>query len=497
MTSQSVDAERIKRSLLVLFLIAVSVYLSWFGLSKNLPWMGLLIPALGVVTALISRPAALFILILFIRSGNFMVPGLPGTLTLARLMLLMMIGWAMVESALRQEKAKNSYVPGMDFWMGVFLLDIFLIMAVRGAGFRMLGGSSYGGATYVGLIAAILFYYSVVRIRLSDQHVKLVLMGIVIASILPMAVEILVYHFPGQSWWLTSYFDVAPEYALGQKGMEGGVERWGTFSNFAFALIPIIYVLCRNAKLRFILIVLAVLLVGMTGFRNRVLKVGTLIFFASMYYSKNRMKTFMGWVLVGVAGLVVLVIAAPYLPPAMQRAVSFLPFLEIDFDVARTATGSATWRFDMWKEYCIPNVPKYFFVGRGLSRDITSFAWLSSSWYGTYEFYYHMGRYHSGPFSLLLDYGLLGTVSFTVFFIMVVVDGWKTVKQYAMHLDSFAARYYVFLTLLMTYNLVAFYLIFGDVDSQLLDLLLIAAQMRILKKNFLDVDRVDGESLVS
>jgi len=39
--------------------------------------------------------------------------------------------------------------------------------------------------------------------------------------------------------------------------------------------------------------------------------------------------------------------------------------------------------------------------------------------YGTAEFYNFMGRYHSGPFSLLLDFGLLGTISFTAFLEML------------------------------------------------------------------------------
>ncbi|VGO18258.1 hypothetical protein [Pontiella sulfatireligans] len=497
MHSQLTDSVKIKQGMLTALLIALTVYLFGFGLSKNMPAIGLLIPLIGIVSVLLSHPAHLLILLMFIQIGGFLVPGLPGALSLARLLLFMMIGWSALDVAIRQQKSIFSYQRDMDIWMWVFLLNIFLIMMVRGVGFRMMGGSTYGGGAYIGFIAAILFYFAVVRIRLTDKHVKMLLFAMLFASIIPMVAEVFVYFRPAQSWWITRFIHVGANYSLGQKFIKGGIERWGSFSKLAYALIPFAYVFCRKQKTRTVLILLAIVLVGLTGFRSRILRIGVLVFFTSMYYSKSRMKTFVMWGMIGFAGLAVLMVTAPLLPASIQRSISFIPFLPVDADIALKATGTSTWRFDMWRDYCIPNVPKYLLVGRGFAHDIAGFAWLDESWYGTGEFYYFMGRYHSGPFSLLLDYGLLGTISFSLFFVLVVRDGWQTVRRYAMNQDNLAARYYVFLTILMTYNLLSFYLIFGDVDSQILEFLLIAAQMRILKKNFLESSVEPGDSEIS
>jgi hypothetical protein len=233
------------------------------------------------------------------------------------------------------------------------------------------------------------------------------------------------------------------------------------------------------------LIFIALVLVGMTGFRSRMFAVTVLIFITSTYYSKKRAKTIFLWMLAGLAMFGFLMIAAPMLPRAIQRAVSFIPFIPVDLGVVERAAGSSDWRFELWRDYCIPNVPKYLLIGRGIAHDITSFAWLQYSWYHSSEFFYYMGKYHSGPFSLLLDYGLPGTISWVSFFLLVISDAWKTVRRYAVHQDSLAARYYVFLTILMTYEVFNFFVIFGDVDSGLFRFLATAAQLRILKKNFL------------
>lgn len=481
------DAIRIQKGLLTAFLIVTSVILARFAIAQGNPLIGLLIPGLLLLSQLLARPAVIFMSLLFINTLKLIIPGLPTSLTVLVLAQSLMIGWALLDVSIKHQKHLFSYKLSTDIWLAVFLLNIVLLMAVRGAGFARMGGSVYGGAQYLQMIMMILFYFSAVRIRLSEKQMRKLIWFLFFGALIYAALEMLVYYFSGQLGWISQFVS----FAFGSLGSEYFNEteatavRWHSFRGLAFAMLPIAYTWIRQTSFRFFMGAVAFILVGLSGFRSILVQVGAMIFLASIYYSKSRGRAFFLWMLAGLAVLGFLIVATPYLPLTMQRTVSFLPFLNVDPEVLLRAEGSANWRFDMWRDYCIPNVPKYLLIGRGLAQDISGFAWLSRGWYGTSEFFYHMGSYHSGPFDLLLTYGLMGTVSFTLFFLFVVLDGWKTVRVYASHQNTFTARYFTFLTLWLTYEFIAFYLIFGGVTGQLFLFLSLAVQMRIIKKNLL------------
>ncbi len=475
----------IRRGLLTFFLILVSVILVWFGFSRNMPLVGLLIPFIAIANGLISRPVFLFTLVLFCAKARLMIPGLPGLLGVSELFQILLIGWTLLDIAIRHQKRPNSFCRNPDIWLMFFLLNTMLIMSVRGSGFALLGSRTYGGTGYLAIFLSIVFYFSVIRIRLVDKQVKILLWILLAGTLVPALVQFLSSHFPSGLAWTMAFVQANIEQVAQEQITEGGFARWNTLSMVSYALIPIAYLLIRLKNIRFIFFILIFLLVGLAGFRSRIVQAGAAVFFVGLYFSKNRMRTLMGWALAGVLAFGVLMIMTPMLPPAVQRSLSFIPFLAVDFDVAKAATGSSSWRFDLWRDYCLPNVPQYLLIGRGVAQDISQFAWLQSGWYEGAEFFYYMGRYHSGPFSLLLDFGLAGTISFTWFFLAVIIDGWKTTRRYAVHQNSLAARYYAFLTIWMSIEVFAYYFIFGDVRANLFSMLMIAAQLRILKKNFL------------
>ena len=481
------DEIRIRRGLLIFFLVVVSIGLAHFGLSRGMPLVGLAIPGVFLVCQLFSQPARLFLLILFLNTIQLKLPGLPKTLSLLVLTQVLMIGWSVLDAAIKHQKKRFSFRPGVDMWIAVFLINVFLLMAARGAGFARLGGSVFGGAKYAMLIVAILFYFAAVRVRLSDKDVKTLLLLVFAGALTYAVMEMLVYYFAGTFGRLSQFVSFAFNERTTARAVTKGLGevRWHSYRGLAFALLPLAYVWCRQKSRRFWMVFAAGVLVALSGFRSLLVQMGLMIFMLEVYYSRSRVRTVVVWMLIGIAGLGFLMVATPYLPLTIQRAVSFIPFLSVDESMIQVAESSSNWRFDLWQNYCIPNVSKFLLIGRGLSHDITGFAWLSRKWYGSAEFFYHMGSYHSGPFDLLLTYGLLGTISFTMFFGMTVADGWRTVRRYGTRMDSLAAKYYAFLTVWMTYELVAFFLIFGDVKSQLFLFLAIAAQMRILKKNFL------------
>ena len=496
-----IEETTVRRGLLTLFLVAASVFSAWFGMSRGMPLVGILIPAIAILCGLLGRPVLIFFLVQFVSISKLTAPGLPSSFPLSRIFLTLLIGWALLDVALRKQTRPLSYRPAIDKWMWVFALNILLIIAVRGSGFAFMGGSVYGGAAYLGIWLSIFYYFSLVRIQISEKDVKQLIFVVLAAACLPMAVEVLLYVWERAALPLTKYISVSADYALEEKYAAEGVVRWGSFYLLGSGLITAAFVLCTKKISRLVLIGAALLLTALTGFRNILGSAVILITWLSFYFSKNRMKTFLLFGFLGLFGFGFLLVAAPMLPRSAQRAVSFLPGISVEQEVSAHGEGSTKWRVDMWRDYCIPAVPKYLLVGRGMSRDITAYAWLTSRWYGTPEFFYYMGAYHSGPFNLILNYGLPGTVSFILFFLLTIIDGWKTVRRYASRQDSLLARYYVFLTVQLTCAIVSFFLIFGDVSEGLLPLLVIAAQMRILKKNFLmeplpaaDVKAVEGST---
>jgi len=486
MRQAGTDEVRIQRGFLTGLLLLGSIFLAWFGFARNMPVLGLLIPVVAIASGLISRPASLFILIVFIGRAGFYLPQIPKLLNGPMIFRLLLIGAMLLDVAVRHRKDPQAFRMKPDIWLILFALNMLMIMQVRGAGFAFFGGRTYGAGRYISLFVAIFFYFATIRLRFSDRQVKNLLLLTLLASCIPAMVQLLASVVPAVGGALSMVIQANVEQIIDETVQEeGSISRWSALGPVAYALIPVAYLLIRREKVRYILVGLAALLVAFTGYRSRLVIVGMTAFLCELVFSKNRMRSFFFWGLIGAVGLAVLVAFAPMLPPAVQRTVAFLGIIPIDPDIARSAGWSTDFRLDIWRNYCIPNLPRYLLIGRGISHDISGFAWLQGHWYGGAEFFYYIGNYHSGPFSLLMDFGLAGTVSFTAFFLSVIVDAWKTLRRTAIHLTSFAARYYVYLTLWLTVEVFSFFVIFGDVNTGLGGLLLTAMLLRVLKKNFL------------
>lgn len=100
---------------------------------------------------------------LFVQNAQIKIPGLPSVLGAFELFQGLLVGWAILDVTLRTRKRPNSYRAGMDVWLLLFLLNLFLIISVRGFGLRFSGGTTWGGTEYVAIILTILFFFSADR----------------------------------------------------------------------------------------------------------------------------------------------------------------------------------------------------------------------------------------------------------------------------------------------------------------------------------------------
>jgi O-antigen ligase len=109
------------------------------------------------------------------------------------------------------------------------------------------------------------------------------------------------------------------------------------------------------------------------------------------------------------AGGGLLILFAPQLPLPIQRSISVLPFVRIDPLVRLNAESSSEWRLEMWREV-VPQIPKYLLVGKGYAFSGTEQQQLQLR--DSMESTELVGDYHNGPLSVILPFGIFGSIAF-------------------------------------------------------------------------------------
>ena len=108
---------------------------------------------------------------------------------------------------------------------------------------------------------------------------------------------------------------------------------------------------------------------------------------------------------------------ASSLPPSIQRSISFLP-VNLDPIVRADADGSLEWRVHIWKAL-LPDLPNYLWLGNGFSLNPTQMYLTEQAMRRGlapgYEGALITQDYHSGPLSLYVAFGGLGTLAFLAF----------------------------------------------------------------------------------
>jgi len=121
--------------------------------------------------------------------------------------------------------------------------------------------------------------------------------------------------------------------------------------------------------------------------------------------------------LVGAGLLVILIAFSEKMPPAVQRAFSFLP-IQVSAQVLADSKGSTEWRVEMWK-VVVPELPKYFWLGKGYALDPTELYLTQHAIIRglakNYEQALRAGTYHNGPLTVYIPLGIFGLLAFVLF----------------------------------------------------------------------------------
>ena len=417
-----VESSPTTRSYLILGVcVTLAVVLGYFLASPlESDSLGVILMVLAVlVTPLLLRwhhP-----LLVFSWNAPIFLSFLPGNMAAGTVMVFVSLFFTLLDRAMGRS-AEYPRAPQLTRSLAFFAVVVVVTAWLTGGvGIRALGGSSFGGRKYILLLTGIVAYFAISGQRIPRAKAQsygalyflsgfLVLIGI--AGDLS----------GGGGGVLQSFF---PESFMQEdEGPTGGVVRWSsinfvTIGLFCFLLMRygVRGVLDVQRPWRGLLLVVTLGLTLLAGFRS--VLVLYFVLFATLFYLERLYRTrllpiiLLGGLLTGAAILPFI----RHFPLSVQRTLSFLP-VEIDSVAQNSAAGSTEWRLQMWEEL-LPDVPKYLIKGKGYSVDPNDMfmVWQSGlRGYGkSFEFAQFNGDYHSGPFSVLIPFGLFGVAAFIWF----------------------------------------------------------------------------------
>jgi hypothetical protein len=441
-----VDQVTLSRNLNLFLVFIATVIIAGYAVKSGNPIIMLGFVAMPFVFMLMNRPELTFALAVILDASSIDIPGVSFT-SVGVLAKLILLGAFTLAVALGQRMWKGDQMAERRP-MVLFLGNILLLMAVRGSGLRMLGSATWGGMMYVNFIIGLLFFMALNGLIVKKKQIRWIIWGSLIAGALGS-----IFQYRG---W--SSVELSSEVTA---------SRLNYLAPVTIALLSLgIAIKTRVRLIRPLLVLLCLVLVALSGFRSRWL--GTVMVCAGFgfFMSRDKVRYFVVLALLGLVGWGCIVAASPHLPLGIQRAVSFLPGVQVEQRVAMNALESIEWRVEIWK-YCLEKVPEYFWIGRGSAFDVgEASANLSSHDIGTFSpwFAFQTRSYHSGPLSLLLDYGITGFVTGIWLMVLMFKRFWKAAVELSL-INTFEARYTLFLTVYLLWRIFAYFFVYGDIRA--------------------------------
>jgi hypothetical protein len=475
---QNIDQAKLSRLLVnsVLFIITLLVATFVIKTGNRLYMIGMIAAPFAIMLS--SRLDVAYVGMLLLGSSMINLPG-RANIPISWVFLLIMVGVFFLNFFMQRSLSNIGKKVGGAKPLKAFAVVIIVLMVVRGAGIRALGSSTWGGTPYIILLSSIAFYIlAVPGIRIKKKQIKLVVWGgLVLGTI-------------------GAY--------LRHRGVGEGVNELAVTESraiwlrpFIMGVLPVVFALVtpRRWMISVLLFLTCIALIMMTGFRSRFVMLIALAFGFGFFKSQNKAGYVVKVVALGLCMWVMVVLISPSLPPAMQRAVSFVPGATVDFRVAEDAAGSIEWRMEIWG-YAWSELSRYWLIGRGVAFDVMAAVealGIEVGLGGPFQAF-QTHTYHSGPITLIIDFGIPGALIFTAFMIFAFKSVWKIATQVAKK-PTFENQYLLFLCVYLLWLIFAFWFVFGDVGG-LSTIIMLMAQIFILNQS-MNPDIPEAELLTS
>jgi hypothetical protein len=426
-----------------------------------------LILLMPLVVLFSSKPQWLFMLMLSVFFSGIRIPYLFADFNLFTLLALLFVAIGIADKLTRKVRKEINLSQLIPLWL--FILNLFIVISFRGAGFKIFGDENWGGMRYVLLLLSIFVYLNSNFVILTPKQWKRTILISFTFGLLPFLAEALFIFSAGTVTFHYIFFEFAGSTGLNimdTLGDSGGVGRLqtGRLAGESLIMLGLAFLYPRK---KYILLgcffVLGLILISMSGHRMGIIRAFFITwFYGAVIYRKYLGRYFFVSGLLATSLILLIYLTAHFLPLSAQRMVSFLPGVNIDPIAEISAFGTTEWRLNMWY-YALQEIPEYIFLGKGYTFPSDTYFNLELE--GLTEnvrmWAIETSAYHNGMFSLLIGMGLSGLCIGTFlllslivrYFSLVLVD-WSDPILYAIYLT-------VFCVLVVT--IVFFFTLYGDV----------------------------------
>ena len=442
----------------------VVVAITLAGIRTHNPFLFGFIGVVPFIFLLVNRIDLWFITTICVYNSSLRIPGILGQLELVHVLIAGLTGVVFLRFIIR----KKGHPRHSALWKFIYMFAAVLLvtMVVRGAGFRFLGDNKWGGMRYVDLMLMLLFPFVVSHLRISSSQWKTAIVWMSILALIPFFSDLLYILSNGavyQHFYLIKHGGVGR--ALQTYGSEEVATRLRSGAGAGWAMLVLPYFLfalnLRNVPKYIPFITAGFILTGLSGHRLGIINSVAFVWGYGFFINKGRRIGFvMASMLLAAMGLGLTIVLAPHLPLAIQRSISFLPFVHVDIGVAHEAAGTVSWRLQVWKN-AIYEIPTFWLLGKGYAFDPTLLTSLTAN-NSTVDWARITVAYHSGPLSLLIGMGVLGLIAGLGVLVAAVVRHYRiSVGPWC---DVTLQRFHNILFVIFIIGAVRFLLLYGDVQ---------------------------------
>lgn len=489
------DANKIKAIIAAVLAIFVALYL---GIAAATAQLETIMWVLGagtlIVCLLLGKRIWLLIPFMAALSLSLRLPSQPTSLLLGQALV---IGFSMLLFLMRKLPFQLAWTE-LEFWVLILTLFLAQVYMRNPVGINLFGGETVGGRGYVLYAIALFSTLLLSGLRTSPSELKLIMPLSILGGLINTAVSIAglfsltVGYYTGTGGKYLESTDAGFDAeVIDQKS----ATRIGFLSGFANNLSLWIssYISPMRACLQplwAILILIAIIAAGMSGFRNVIVTVGMTFLLGIIY--RSGFIGVAGSLVGGIGGLALLAVVNTLypLPPNIQRSLTFLPGTW-DQRYKLDAETSSDWRYEIWREALLTDRwIRNKWLGDGLGFSATELAAQMNAREGTRagvsgfeghrETILANGDYHSGPVSTIRVIGYVGLFFLLLAQIRLAVHAHRQILRCK---GTEWLPLALFLGIPVILSPIIFVLIFGDFKTGAASFLLSLGMIRLLENN--------------
>jgi O-antigen ligase len=356
-----------------------------------------------------------------------------------------LLGWSglFITLSVRRYRPDAARIFRENRWLFVGLIGYCLVLLVtmyfRGFGLRILGSDVMGGRFYFQQLVCAVFPFLFVLCWNSEKTLLRLFILQCCLTVTFLISDFVFARAPKEFFFILQFFEL-PGDAVGfeMNAQQSGMQRFQSLAVGAQGLLFLLF-LRLNLNQVFgrkgiLLIPLSLLILGfglISGHRILALVVGVTFFFyafAHRFFSMRNLAVF-----AGMASFVLVIVYAfaDRLPLAAQRALSFLPAIQISDTAYYDGYGTLETRRQL-REIGMQMAPDYFWLGRGFGQMGSGD--FSQQWDPTgITMHVNQGRFYNGIIGLLVNTGFAGTVFMVLFLGCGTALAWRILRHLRTH----------------------------------------------------------------